>query len=552
LTAIRQAPGPDDRGLAAILVGMTTRFGAKELNQAILDSANFTIISTRPDGVIQRFNATAERWLGYRAEEVVDKQTPMIIHDRSEVEARAKALSEELGEPIEPGFEVFVAKARRGIVEELEWTYVRKNGERFPVLLSITPLHDQEGLLVGFLGIGSDISERKEVELALVESEERFRQVAEQIREVFWINRVEDQSTIYVSPAYEQVWGRTRESLYRAPGGWMEAIHPDDRERVAASFGGQALSGDEWVEQYRIIRPDGSMRWIRDRGFPVREGGTGRIYRLVGLAEDVTEVKLAEESLTEAKEQAEEASRAKSRFLANVSHELRTPLNAIIGYSELILEEADDEAGRFERADVERIRAAGRHLLVLIDDILDMSKIELGRMELHPEAFEADEIVEEAVGLIRPLFDRSGNRLSVKLPGGPVRLRADRTKVRQCLLNLLANANKFTSDGTIEVAVSHRPGEPVAIAVSDTGIGIPPEQMKHLFEAFVQVERKDAGSEGGTGLGLAISDRLCRMMGGSIDVVSEQGRGSTFTMRLPADPAQASGAPTRKPTPRTL
>jgi PAS domain S-box-containing protein len=531
---------------------MSSAFGAKELNQAILDSANFTIISTRPDGVIQRFNATAERWLGYRAEEVVGRQTPMIIHDRAEVEARARELSEELGEAIEPGFEVFVAKARRGIVEELEWTYVRKNGERFPVLLSITALHDPTGRLVGFLGIGSDISERKAVGEQLRESEQRFRQLAEQIREVFWINRVEDFRTIYASPTFEQVWGRSREELYVRPGLWLEAVHPQDRERVAATFLEKFTSGQEWDEHYRIVRPDGSMRWIHDRGFPVREEATGRVYRLAGIAEDVTEAKRLEVSLREAKEQAEQASRAKSRFLANVSHELRTPLNAIIGYSELILEEAVADPSAPHVEDVRRIRAAGRHLLALINDILDMAKIEAGRTELNPEELSVTEVVDESVAFMRPLCERKGNRLFVRSPAGDVRLHTDRARLRQCLLNLMGNANKFTERGSITVEVLTRGGQGVEIVVHDTGIGIAASEIPRLFEPFVQLEGAAESPQGGTGLGLAITDRLVRMMGGSIEVTSEPGRGSSFHLLLPSGQDGSASERKRNPMPRSL
>jgi len=252
----------------------------------------------------------------------------------------------------------------------------------------------------------------------------------------------------------------------------------------------------------------------------------------------------------------EVASRHKSEFLANMSHELRTPLNAIIGYSEMLQEEAADQGeGRFV-ADLQRINAAGRHLLELINAVLDLSKIEAGKMDLYLETFGIATLVHDVAAVIRPLAEKNANRLEIRCDEDAGSMRADLTKVRQALFNLLSNACKFTDHGTVSLAVvreATETGDWVAFAVRDTGIGLTPDQMAKLFQEFSQADAATTRKYGGTGLGLSLSQRLCRMMGGDIRATSEPGAGSTFTIRLPATvidpraesvtPAPAEGAP---------
>jgi signal transduction histidine kinase/DNA-binding response OmpR family regulator len=239
--------------------------------------------------------------------------------------------------------------------------------------------------------------------------------------------------------------------------------------------------------------------------------------------------------------QLELADRHKSEFLANMSHELRTPLNAIIGYSEMLQEDAVDlGAGQFSD-DLKRINAAGKHLLELINAVLDLSKIEAGKMELYLERFEVAGLVRDIAAVIQPLAAKNANRLEVHCADAVGVMRADLTKVRQALFNLLSNACKFTDRGTVTLAVSREAGdrpESVVFRVSDTGIGMTPEQLARLFEAFSQADAATTRKYGGTGLGLALSRRLCRMMGGDVTAESEAGRGSTFTIRLPAEVAE--------------
>jgi CheY-like chemotaxis protein len=233
------------------------------------------------------------------------------------------------------------------------------------------------------------------------------------------------------------------------------------------------------------------------------------------------------------KRAAELANQTKSTFLANMSHELRTPLNAIIGYSEMLLEEAEDTGGTALIPDVNKILTAGKHLLELINAVLDISKIEAGKMDLHLEDFSIPELISDVVAVIRPLVEKNGNTVRVTVDPELTTMRADQTKVRQSLYNLLSNAGKFTSGGTVSLDVKAIPGSRIAFEVSDTGVGMSPEQAEKLFEPFVQADSSTSRKFGGTGLGLVISRRFARMMGGDITVASQEGKGSRFMLVLP-------------------
>ncbi len=262
------------------------------------------------------------------------------------------------------------------------------------------------------------------------------------------------------------------------------------------------------------------------------------------LHSEIAERRWVEKALEGAKEAAEVANRAKSRFLANTSHELRTPLNAIINLSEVVLEDARTLDRQDAIEPLERVLRASWHLLALINDVLDLSKIEAGKMELHLESVSIGPLVEDVGKTVRPLAEKNGNRLTVECAKELGTIQADPTRVRQALFNLASNAAKFTEQGTIAIAAERRSddgSEWIVMSVADTGIGMTPEQVAKLFADFTQADSSSTRKFGGTGLGLAISRRFCRMMGGDITVESVPGRGSTFTIRLPADAAGALG-----------
>ncbi len=256
--------------------------------------------------------------------------------------------------------------------------------------------------------------------------------------------------------------------------------------------------------------------------------------------QQLEEIKTKSEALQTAQKAADAASQAKSQFLANMSHELRTPLNAIIGYSEMLQEEADDLGTPEIKPDLQKIHGAGKHLLGLINDILDLSKIEAGKMSLYLETFEIQALLNEVAATVQPLVQKNGNQLILEVAADIGSMRADITKIRQTLFNLLSNASKFTDKGTVRLR-ARRQAENLVFEVIDSGIGMTPEQVGRLFQAFAQADSSTSKKYGGTGLGLALSRKFCQLMGGDMTVSSEAGKGSTFTATIPAQVTEAAG-----------
>ncbi len=372
-------------------------------------------------------------------------------------------------------------------------------------------------------------------------SEARYRQLVELDPDLIAIHS--DERLVFINPAGARLLGAERPAeLIGRP--IMDFVHPDSRPLVAERLQHMDVTQTgvaPIAEQF--VRLDGTVIDVEVSGMPFTYEDRPAIQV---IARDITAWKQAEASLHWAKEAAESSNRAKSIFLANMTHELRTPLTTIIGYSELLRSEAREMEYADIIHDVERIRLAGTHLLSLISDILDLSKIEAGKMPLNLETFSVATLIDEVVITTRPLIDKNANTLQLAVDDGVGSMHSDPVKLRQILLNLLSNAGKFTEQGTITLAVTRDTADTgvdrLHFQVSDTGVGIAPEQLKQLFEDFVQGDPTVNRKYGGTGLGLALSRRLCRLLGGEINVMSQVGAGSTFVVSLPAEVAASEPA----------
>jgi PAS domain S-box-containing protein len=390
-----------------------------------------------------------------------------------------------------------------------------------------------------------EIAEREQVTAGLRDSEERFRQLGENVDQVFFLTDVRSGRILYVSPAYEKIWGRTCTSLYEDPASFTYAVHPDDKHLTLDELS----IHDNHDSTYRIIRPDGTIRWINCRIFPVMDEA-GQVYRMAGLAEDITQRLGLEKELEKALDVAIESARLKSEFLANMSHEIRTPMNGIIGMTELTL---DTDLTFDQRDYLGMVKESADSLLVIINDILDFSKIESGKFELDPIEFSVTDAVTETARPLAIRAEQKGLKLTCHVaPNVPAYCFGDAARLRQILVNLVGNAIKFTETGEIAVLVELESQTATDIRlhfqVRDTGIGVSPEKQGLIFEAFAQADGSTTRKYGGTGLGLAITSQLVTLMGGRVWVESpapthetdDTNPGSVFHFTLHLGAARAS------------
>ncbi len=541
VTALRDA---EEAIIGYLLIGTdnTARKQAEEmllkagaLQKAIFNSANFSSIATDASGVIQIFNVGAERMLGYAAADVINKITPADISDPEEVIVRAKALSVELATPITPGFEALVFKASRGIEDIYELTYIRKDGSRFPAVVSVTALRDAQEI-IGYLLIGTDNTARKLVEAEQKKLDQRLRDQQFYTRSLIESNidalMTTDPAGIItdVNKQMEALTGCTRDELIGAP----FKNYFTDPERAEAGI--RRVLQEKKVTDYELTARalDGKQTVVSYNATTFYDRGR-TLQGVFAAARDVTERKRVEVELQQAKAMAETASQTKSDFLASMSHEIRTPMNAIVGISDLLAKTSlTPEQDKY----VQIFRRAGDNLLNLINDILDLSKVEASQLELERTSFLLNDLLQKAIEMLEVRAEEKGLALLCEIaPDVPTNLIGDPTRLRQVLVNLIGNAIKFTEHGQVALRVTADLATPgtVCFAISDTGIGIAPEKLGAVFERFTQADSSTTRRYGGSGLGLTISKRLVELMGGRIRVESGVGKGSVFTFVVPLE-----------------
>jgi PAS domain S-box-containing protein len=512
---------------------------AGALQNAIFKSANFSSIATDEKGVIQIFNVGAERMLGYKAIDVVNKITPADISDPQEVISRAKSLSFELATHITPGFEALVFKASRGIEDIYELTYIRKDGSRFPAVVSVTALRDAQNSIIGYLLIGTDNTVRKQIEAEQLLLGQRLRDQQFYTRSLLESNI----DALVTTDAYgiitdvnkqmESLTNCTRDELIGSP----FKNYFTDPERAETSV--KMVLSEKKVTNYELTARsrDGTEILVSFNGTTFYDRDR-KLQGVFAAARDITERNRLDQALKEknveledARASAEKANLAKSDFLSSMSHELRSPLNAILGFAQLM--ESDPEPPTVtQKQSISQILKAGWHLLKLIDEILDLTKVESGQVPLSPEPVSLAEVMLECHGMLTSQAKQ--NSIKLTFPSSDIRyfVRADRIRVIQVLTNLISNAIKYNAKfGTVEVTCSETRLGYIRVSIRDSGPGLNPEQLAQLFQPFNRLGQ-EAGSVEGTGIGLVVAKRLVELMGGVIGVESKVGAGSTFWFEL--------------------
>lgn len=516
LMSKRPYRGPDGQvgGIITITRDVTRRRHAEaafqrseERNQALLDAIPDLIFITSPDDTFLDYHATNPSQLLVPPEWFLGRRVSDVLP--AEIAAELKRCFDRVRET--------------GRVERLDLCLPRPDGPHH-YEARIAPYGDDR-----LISIVHDITERKNTERALRESEELFRQLAECIDDVFWVADATLRAILYVSPAYERVWGRPRQGHTIEPRAFLDTIHPDDRPRVEAALAARRNEGT-YREEFRIVRPDGTVRWVEERAFPLRNE-RGTVYRVVGVSTDITERVLASQERERLIRELERKNSELEQFTYTVSHDLKSPLVTIKGFLGFV--ERAAEAGQLAqvRADLGRIGAAADHMRRLLDDLLQLSRI--GRIVHPPRPVPLGPLVRKVLGILSGLLTSRGVQVDVA-SDLPV-LFADPVRLEEVLVNLLTNAAKFMGSQPaprIEIGTRTDGAETVCF-IRDNGIGVDAHYRERIFGLF---ERLDPRTEG-TGIGLALVRRIIEVHGGRVWVESEGvGKGSTFCFTVPPAP----------------
>lgn len=527
----------------------------KQIERALRESEQTlrSVFATAPVGICimkDRRYVSANRFycekFGYTEEGIIGK-TPRVLYESEEEWNRV-------------GQELYANLHETGFAS-VETRMRCADGSYLDTVISAAPIR-QDDPLADVVVIVHDITERKRAEVALLERTEQLRLALGATRMGIWrfdlttgrITTVLGGGPISGMP--EEVYPSTEDEF-------LKVVHPADRESVAEELRQFLGAGELLEDEFRIVLPDGEIRWVQAYGHCSRDA-SGKPLRVLGVDLDITGRKQAEEQVRQlneelrgyateleqrvaerteelavAKDRAEEADHLKSAFLATMSHELRTPLNSIIGFTGILLQELAGPLNPEQHKQLEMVRGSSKHLLALINDVLDISKIEAGQMTISRGSFDLRKSIEKVVSIVKPLAEKKGLAMTTELAPQIGNLHSDARRVEQILLNLLNNAVKFTDHGSVTLQATplaptpNAPPSAVRISITDTGIGIKPEDLEKLFQPFRQIDSGLARQHEGTGLGLAICRRLAELLDGEIDVTSEQGKGSVFAFTLP-------------------
>ena len=507
------------RGLAIVVRDMTQALRAEAESArlaAVVESSNDAIISKTMEGCITTWNPAAEAMFGYRADEAIGQPVQMIIpagrqHDEMRILADLRH-----GEQV-PAFDT---------------QRLTKDGHLLDVSVSISPVRDSQGRLIGASKIARDITRQRQDAAALRDSEARLRFTLDSARIGDWDLDLAT-GNVRHSPRHDRCFGFTEAQAEWSFDKFIQHVHPDDRAEAEHTLHVAVTELRDWRLQCRVIWPDNSVHWVSMHGSALRVGD--KPSHMLGIVSDITEQRQAEDARLKAQRleaenrQIQEANRLKSQFLANMSHELRTPLNAVIGFADLLHSGIVKPDSPKYQEFLGHIGTSGRHLLQLINDVLDLSKVESGKFDFFPEAVDLPAVLKEVNAILRTAIDRKHIVVVTEIDPAIADLRLDPSRLKQVLYNYLSNAIKFTATGgKVTVRAFAQGAEHFRLEVEDTGIGIAPGDLPRLFTEFQQLDAGYSKQHQGTGLGLALTRRLVQAQGGSVGVRSTLGAGSVF------------------------